>query len=80
MLIKNNELGSLLEGNVQNRKKHSINFYVLYFEKKTDHVYIPEDNDDVDDDDDEWIFPISSSEGNEVAAPKGRHFKMDVLG
>lgn len=53
ILIKDSDDGSVLEGILQNRKKHLVRFYVLYFGKETDNVYIPEDDDGVDGDD-EW--------------------------
>ena len=51
ILIKDNDDGSVLEGILQKREKHLISLYLLYFGKEADNVYIPEDDDSVDGDD-----------------------------
>lgn len=51
ILIKDNNDRPVPEGILQKREKHLISFYLLYFEKEIDNVYIPEDDDGVDGDD-----------------------------
>lgn len=64
----------MLEGILQNRKNHLISFYFLYFGKETDNVYIPEDDDGVDGDD-EWQFPFPTQKEIKWQLQKAGIFK-----